>query len=179
MLEIKFKIMKNILIIFFLGLIISSCSSVNGLAKDNSNGLISDGSFTFSALKANPTNIDVINVMNNFPGSSSSQMLNLSGDDTAYFSSDSINVDLPYFGRVYNPNPNPKKNGLHFTSKKFSFDSSKSTSKKQVLIYTIEDVNYIDKIYVECFKNGKAYLSINANDRQSISYDGRVSTVSK
>jgi hypothetical protein len=59
--------------------------------------------FTFHAERANPTNYDVINVMNSMPNSTSTRILNLSG---GYYSVDlknKLEAALPYFGRVFNP----------------------------------------------------------------------------
>ena len=41
-------------------------------------------------------------------------------------------------------------------------------------MYTIspKDVDHVRVIYIEVYKNGNAYVSIDSNDRQPISYNG-------
>ncbi len=38
-----------------------------------------------------------------------------------------------------------------------------------------KDVNTVEEMYIEIFKNGKAFVSMKSNDRQPITYDGYVS----
>lgn len=52
----------------------------------------------FYAQKANPTNYDVINVMNSMPNSTSTRMLDLNGGNyTIEVSKNKVDVVLPYF----------------------------------------------------------------------------------
>jgi hypothetical protein len=83
-----------------------------------------------------------------------------------------LDVTLPYFGRMFNPSYDTSKNSYRFTSKDFTL--SKILNKKGNLVYTIspKDVDHVRVIYIEVYKNGSAYVSIDSNDRQPISYNG-------
>ena len=124
------------------------------------------------AERANPTHFDVINVMNSMPNGNSSRMLDLDYGYTMVLKEKELDVTLPYFGRMFNPSYDTSKNSYRFTSKDFTL--SKILNKKGNLVYTIspKDVDHVRVIYIEVYKNGSAYVSIDSNDRQPISYNG-------
>ena len=152
----------------------SSCSTQNSIPSEKVSSLLQNGEFTFMAEHANPTNFDVINVMNSLPNSTSSRILNLDYGYTLEIKKDEIKVVLPYFGRLFSAGIDPNKNSFRFDSKDFVINQT--TGKKGSSIYTIlpKDQNNIRKMVLEVFGNGKSYLSIDANDRNPISYDGYI-----
>ena len=169
--------MKNLLSIFvsFLTMTLAfSCSTQNNIAPANITSLLETNQFTFVAEHANPNNLDVVNVMNSIPGGSSSRMLNLDSGYTIEIRTDELEVTLPYFGRMYTANLDPSKNSYRFTTKDFTVD--KKEGKKGSTVFTIvaNDQQNIRNINMEVFKNGKTYVWIESNDRQSISYDGYI-----
>lgn len=138
--------------------------------------LVNSQEFTFHAERANPTNYDVINVMNSMPNSTSTRILQLNGDYTIEVKNNNLEVVLPYFGRLFNPTyGNTSNNSYRFTSKDFTL--SKMQNKKGNWIVKIKpnDVNNVDEINIEIYKNGKAFTSVRSNDRQPITYDGFIS----
>lgn len=169
--------MKNILKIasalcFFL--IMSSCSSQNKIPSAKVNALLESGEFTFMAERANPTNFDVINVINSMPNAASARILNLDYGYTLEFKKDEIVANLPYFGRMFTSTFDRDKNSYRFTSKDFTIN--KSAGKKGSTLYaiTIADQPNLRKMNLEIFNNGKSYLSVSSTDRQPISYDGYI-----
>ena len=165
-----FKIM-TVLLSF---LLLSSCTTQNGEKSAAVEALLQKSEFTFMAEHANPNNLDVVNVMNSIPGGSSSRMLNLDSGYTIEIRTDELEVTLPYFGRMYTANLDPSKNSYRFTTKDFTVD--KKEGKKGSTVFTIvaNDQQNIRNINMEVFKNGKTYVWIESNDRQSISYDGYI-----
>jgi len=165
--------------VFILTFFFQSCSSQNTVDSQTVNYLINSEEFTFHAERANPTNYDVINVMNSIPNSTSTRMLQLDGEGYVIeLKKDKMEVVLPYFGRSFNPSSsygNPSNNSYRFTSKDYSVN--KSQNKKGSWIFKIKpnDVNNVSEIIIEVFKNGKAFTSIRSNDRQPITYDGYIS----
>jgi hypothetical protein len=151
-----------------------SCTSQSNIDPKLLEELTSNNQFTFMAERANPTNNDVINVMNSLPNGASSRILNLDYGYTVVLKEKEIEVTLPYFGRMFNPSYDTSKNSYRFTTK--DFDLNKNQNKKGNWIYTIKpkDLQNISEINIEIYKNGKAFVSIDANDRQPISYDGYV-----
>lgn len=169
--------MKNLSKIFISVLtmtLVFSCSTQNKIAPANITTLLETNQFTFVAEHANPSNLDVVNVMNSIPGSSSSRLLNLDSGYTVEIRADELEVTLPYFGRMYTANMDSSKNSYRFTTKDFTVD--KKEGKKGSSIFTIiaNDQQNIRTINMEVFKNGKTYVWIDSNDRQSISYDGYI-----
>lgn len=165
--------MKKFFSIFFIAVIIlQSCSSQSGLDSKVVEQLVSSNQFTFMAKRANPTNMDVINVMNSFPASSSSRMLNLEYGYTLVLKDKVLDVTLPYFGRRYNASYDNTKNSYRFTSKDFVMNKSKNEKGKWLITFEPKDIQYVRFMNLEIYPNGNAFLSINGNDRQPISYDG-------
>ena len=166
-----FSYMCLVLATFF----IVSCAS-NNTAQDSVRvqALLSSGDFTFNAKSAHPTNMDVINVMNSMPNMGAGRILNLDYGYIVKITPTKVDVHLPYFGRMFTANIGSTKNGYDFTSENFSIDKSRSTDKKTVWIITINDQQNAKQLFFEIYKTGRAYLSINSNDRQAISYDGSI-----
>lgn len=164
----------NILSATILIVLLNSCTSAGVIPSEKVANLLQSGEFTFMAQKANPTNYDVVNVMNSLPTSNSSRMLDLDYGYTIQLKKSEFTVELPYFGRMYNPSYDTSKNSYRFTSKDFSL--SEQPGKKGSTVYTIitKDQPNIRRIIMEVFKNGKSYVSIDSNDRATISYDGYI-----
>lgn len=160
--------------LFFILTFLYSCASQNSIDTKSLEEITASNQFTFMAERANPTNYDVINVINSLPNSTSSRMLNLDYGYTIVLKDKELEVTLPYFGRMYNPSYDTSKNSYRFSSTDFTIN--KNQNKKGNYIFTIspKDVDNVRNIYIEVFKNGKAYVSIDSNDRQPISYDGYI-----
>ncbi|SIT16698.1 protein of unknown function [Chryseobacterium ureilyticum] len=168
----------SLLMIFGALFFFQSCASQGSSDPAVVNTLVDSQEFTFYAQRANPTNYDVINVMNSMPNSTSTRMLNLNGDYTIDVTKSSVDVVLPYFGRLFNPTyGNTNDNGYRFTSKDFTIDKTQNKKGKWIVRIKPNDVKTTQEIIIEIFKNGKAFVSIKSNDRQPISYDGYISKI--
>ena len=153
-----------------------SCGSQTYLDPTTLSSVVEKKEFDFNATKAFPTNYDVINVMNSMRGSTGTQILNLDPGYGFNLKNDLFSVALPYFGRAFNVNPGDANNGgIRFESKEFTV--KKTTTKKGNILFVItprdQKENYVFNL--EIFKNGSAFLSINSNNRQPISFDGNIS----
>lgn len=168
--------MKNLFRITVLGILlifINSCTTKNAAASEKTVSLLRTGEFTFMAQRANPMGNDVTNVLNSLPNPSASRILDLDYGYTLKVTKSEITSALPYFGRVYVPNYNTEKNGYRFTSKDFQVAETAGKKGSTVYNFRVNDQN-IRKMFLEVFPNGKAYLNIDSNDRQPISYDGYI-----
>ncbi len=166
----------SLLMIFGFLFFFQSCASQGSLDPKTVDTLITSQEFTFHAERANPTNYDVINVMNSMPNTTSTRILNLSGDYTIDVSKNTVDVVLPYFGRVFTPSyGNTGDSSYRFTSKDFTVNKTQNKKGTWTLKIKPNDVRTVDTVNIEIFKNGKAFVSIKSNDRQPISYDGYVS----
>ena len=166
------KNLINILSAAVLLILMNSCTSTANLPSAKVTELLRNGEFTFMAEQAQPSNYDVVNVMNSLPRSSASRMLDLDYGYTIVLKKSELRVELPYFGRMYSPSYDTANNSYRFTSKDFTV--SQQTGKKQSSVYTIitKDQPNIRRIIMEVFSSGKTYVSIDSNDRAPISYDG-------
>lgn len=169
--------MKNLFYIttVFLGsLAMSSCSTQSPINSANVASLIQKEEFTFVAERANPSGSTVTDIMNSLPGTNSGRLLNLDPGYTIEIKKDSLEVTLPYFGRMYTPAMDPSKNSYRFTSTDYSM--VRSDGKKGTSVFTIntKDQQNPAQIVIQVFNSGKTYVSIDSNDRQSISYDGYI-----
>ncbi|CAM2784425.1 DUF4251 domain-containing protein [Chryseobacterium flavum] len=166
----------SLLFIFGLLLFFQSCSSQGALDPKIVDSLVDSQEFTFYAQRANPTNYDVINIMNSLPNSTATRMLDLNGNYTIELSKDNMIVTLPYFGRMFSPAyGNSDQNSYRFTSKDFIVNKSQNKKGNWTLKIKPNDVSNVNEINIEIFKNGKAFVSIGSNDRQPITYDGYIS----
>ena len=153
-----------------------SCGSQVYLDPATLSSVVKNKEFDFNATKAFPTNYDVINVMNSMPGSTGTRLLNLDPGYGFNLKKDLLSVALPYYGRAFNVSPGDANNGgIRFESKEFTVKESMNKKGNTLFIITPRDVNESYVLNLEIFKNGSAFLSINSNNRQPISFDGNIS----
>lgn len=166
---------KYISILFVFGFLFFFQSySAQEMDSKTVDALVNSQDFTFHAQRANPTNYDVIKVMNSMPNSTSTRILDLNGDYTIIVKDKMLDVVLPYFGRSFKANIGGD-NSYRFTSKDYTVTKSQNKKGKWTIKIKPNDVNNVDEIIIEVFKNGKAFTSVRGNDRQPISYDGYIS----
>ncbi|MBB4807968.1 hypothetical protein HNP38_003308 [Chryseobacterium defluvii] len=167
---------KYISILFVFGFLFffQSCSSQSTVDSKTVDAWVSSQEFTFHAQRANPTNYDVINLMNSMPNATSTRMLELDANYTVELRSNTLDVVLPYFGRSFRPNYN-NDNSYRFVSKDFTVNKSQNKKGNWVVRIKPNDVKDVTEIIIEVFKNGKAFTSMRSTDRQPISYDGYIS----
>lgn len=161
--------MKNLFIYItaFFVLVLSSCSSRTYLDEAQLNSVLNNEEFTFMVERAHPMNPGMINAI----GGANSRILDLDYGYTIVVKKEKLEVALPYFGRMFSANMDPDKNSYRFTTENYSL--SKSEGKKGATLITIIPENQnVRRIIMEVFKNGRAYVSFDSDDRQPISYDG-------
>lgn len=167
--------MKKVFIILFASLLyLQSCSSQIYMEPKELANTLASGEFLFTAKRANPTNYSVINSVSGIPNATSTRLLDLGPGYGITFKKNQIDVVLPYFGRGYRSSSALDQASFRFTSKDFGLE--KSMNKKNRLTYTItpRDISYVQKIYLEVYPSGSAMVSVDANDRQPITYDGYI-----
>lgn len=152
--------------------ILSSCGANSTMPKAEVTSLLQQGEFTFMAERAHPTNADVINVLNSLPNSSSARVLDLDYGYSVTIKKSEIKVELPYFGRAYTSNYGSSDSPYRFTTKDFGL--TQRAGKKGSTLYTIipKDRTEAQRLTLEVFPQGRAYLSVESNERQPISYTG-------
>lgn len=155
-----------------------SCTAQNRQDISSINSLLSNDEFTFSAERAIPTSVDAINILNTLPGGSTQRILNLDEGYGLTIKKEEISANLPYFGQTYSAAvAMTDRTGIRFVSKDFEIQKGKPSKKSETYIIHPKDQKYVRTLILEVFSNGKAYLSINSNDRQPISYEGNIKPV--
>ena len=92
---------------------------------------------------------------------------------------DSLQVDLPYFGRAYNADYGSGDQGFQFKSVDFSYTSD--TTKKGGWEITIipKNESKASKIFMSIGSGGYGTINVLSNSKQSISYYGTIEPISK
>lgn len=167
--------MKNIILALFgIFFFANSCTSQTYVESELLTSMMEKEEFTFMAEKVNITNPDVMNAMNSIPGGSTARLQELGYGYDIVLDHNEMKVHLPYFGRTYNPARGQDKTGLYFTSKDYSVEKKDGKKGKKIFTVRPNDINYISAIFIEISSNGRAYVSVNANDRQPISFSGYI-----
>ncbi|MEJ6982000.1 DUF4251 domain-containing protein [Pedobacter sp. P351] len=144
--------------------------------KTTTEKLVTSKNFVFIATRANPISEPSLNQI--MGPNAMNNVLDLSnGRYHLRVTKDSIVTDLPFFGRSYSAPMNTDNTGTRFTSKDFTYSSTK---KKKTWIITIEpkDVQDSQKLIIRVYESGSAILNVNNYNRQAISFDGYISKIS-
>lgn len=152
--------LATILIVAFL----ASCKSGTSLTKQESIAQMAEkiesGRYTFIPTTAIPM---------------AGKSINLSYSFSLKISKDTISAYLPYYGRAYSAPMSSEEAGINFTSTDFLnlsvFDEKKKTNNVTI---NIKDNRRKYKLSLQIGENGYATLNVQDNDRQAISFNGRV-----
>ena len=87
---------------------------------------------------------------------------------------DTIDSDLPYFGRAYTAPIDPADAGIDFTSVKFDYNIVPGKKGGWEITIKPKDVTDINGMYLSISENGYALLRVNSNNRQAISFTGYI-----
>jgi hypothetical protein len=88
------------------------------------------------------------------------------------FNQDIVNCDLPFFGRGFNVGYG-SDGGIKFEGKPENLKIEK-TKKYYIVKMTVKGKDDVYDVFFKIFFNKQTTLSINSNNRSSISYDGRI-----
>ena len=87
---------------------------------------------------------------------------------------DTVNADLPYFGRAYSAPIDPSQGGIRFTSTNFEYITTpKKKGGWNILIKPKENTD-ARQLILDVSSSGFANLQVLSNNRQSISFAGYV-----
>lgn len=162
----------HILLYSVLLIIISSCTTQTYLLPQELQTVLDKKEYTFMATRAIPSSGDAARLLSGSHATSAGRILELDYGYTLELKDSQLIATLPYFGRAYTGSLDPDKQSHRFTSKNFSYVQSQGRKKTTVITLRPNDVQHIQRIVMEVYPNAKAYLTIQANDRQLISYDG-------
>ena len=95
----------------------------------------------------------------------------ITGNYTLQITKDRVQADLPYFGRAYSA-PIGSDGGIKFNSTDFNYAANETGDGTRELTITLHDAGDVRTMFLRVYPGGAADLSVNSNNRQSISYRG-------
>jgi hypothetical protein len=90
---------------------------------------------------------------------------------------DSLNADLPYYGKSYTAPMNPSDVGIKVTSTDFDYSVADGKKNSYEVFIKPKDKVYNSEFNLTVYDNGTAYLQVTSPDRQSISFNGYIKAV--
>ena len=99
----------------------------------------------------------------------------LTTDYNVKVSKDTVNSDLPYFGRSYSADIGSSEGGINFTSTDFEYQVSDRKKGGWDITIKPRDVKDVQQFNLSVFESGSASLQVNSTNRQPISFNGYVS----
>ncbi len=88
---------------------------------------------------------------------------------------DSLNVDLPYYGRAYSANLGSSDNGIKFKSANFTYSADSAKKGGWEITIKPNKETRVNNIYLSITTSGYCTVRLNNTDREPISYYGTVS----
>lgn len=157
-------IMKTLKIILFISIsfIMLNCSTVKDKQAGKDEPLadkVENVRYEFKARSANPMEGRTIQLTPEYY--------------SLKVSKDTIKSYLPYYGRAYTAPISPGEDGIKFTSTDFDYGMKESKNGWEITI-TTKDAPQKISMYLDIGKGGYATLSIQDNNRQSISFYGTI-----
>jgi hypothetical protein len=131
-------------------------------------------SYTFVARTATPLNVqDISSVLGRMPGAMQGGSINL--NETHYevkVTPDSVVAFLPYYGRSFSAPINQTEGGVKFNTKEFTYTSKRGKKRGWDILVQTKDAKENYRLAFNIGDEGYATLSLNSNNKQSITYQG-------
>lgn len=142
--------------------------------KATTKRIVEAKNFTFIASTAMPMNSAEINsILTRMPGANGGGNINLTGQNyDVRISQDSLVAYLPYYGRSFSAPMGRDDTGYKFTSTKFDFESKERKKGGWQISLNPKDTKESVRMSLTIGVNGYATLTINSNNKQSITYNG-------
>jgi hypothetical protein len=126
--------------------------------------LVDSRQYTFTAQSATPM---------------SGRTRNLTSIYTLKINQDSLDADLPYFGRAYSATPGDTDGGIRFRSTSFGYDAQNAKNDGWVILVTPKNEDKADKMQLNITASGYSTLQVTSRNRQMISFYGQISANKK
>ena len=92
-------------------------------------------------------------------------------------SKDTITAFLPYFGRIFNSAYGSTDNGIKFTSTNFEYVERKKKKGGWEISIKVNDVSDLRTLRFDITENNNSSLNVVHNNRQPISFNGKISSI--
>lgn len=139
-----------------------SCKTTSNLpdySKENIDSIILAQDFNFVPTTAIPTQMRSVNLSHSF---------------SLKVTPTEIQTYLPYFGRVYSAPMSSTEGGIQFTSKDFAYKIEEKKNNSYEITIETKDTPRRTKFYISTSNSGFSSVRAIEDNRQSISYNGRI-----
>ena len=106
------------------------------------------------------------------PASGSSRQL--TSDYSFTVKNDTLIAYLPYFGKAYSAAIGRGSDGINFTSTDFTYNVSEGKKGGWLIEMRTKDAGDVQQVNLNVSKNGYGTLHVNNQNRQAISYSGKI-----
>jgi ABC-type Na+ efflux pump permease subunit len=168
--------MNNLKSFFIAAALFTAVQASAQTDKETTIRLVEAKNLVFSATTAYPlAGADINAILSKMPGGQSGSAIQLDGSRYQLkIEKESIDSDLPYYGRAYNASRNPDDAGIKFKSKDFSYVAEKKKKGNYVITIKPKDAREIQSMTLNVTLNGYATLSVNSTNRQPITFYGYI-----
>lgn len=145
-----------------LSVVITSCKTSANLgdySRESIDSIILAQDYRFVPTTALPTQMRTVNLSYSF-------YLKVTPTEVSSY--------LPYFGRAYSAPINPSEGGIQFTSKDFSYKIEEKKNKSYEITIETKDTPKRTKLYISTSDSGYASVRAIDENRQAISFNGRI-----
>ncbi len=87
---------------------------------------------------------------------------------------DTLDADLPYFGRAYTASISSPDAGIRFTTTDFTYSATAGKKQGWEIVLVPKNQGSASRMYLSISVDGYASLSVQSNNRQSINFNGTV-----
>ncbi|MFI5124947.1 MAG: DUF4251 domain-containing protein [Chitinophagales bacterium] len=98
----------------------------------------------------------------------------LTSEYTLKIHQDSLEADLPYYGRAYSVNPGDLDGGIHFRSTSFTYNLKDTKNGGWFITIIPEDKKKASKMDLSISQGGFGTLQVSSTNRQMISFYGNI-----
>ncbi|TDH29108.1 DUF4251 domain-containing protein [Segetibacter sp. 3557_3] len=157
----------SIYMLFAAMLTVAACGVARDSSKTNNDSsrrtnieqLINARDFRFNVQTATPTGGRVIQLTSQYD---------------LRISRDTIQSDLPFFGRAFSAPVDPTRGGFRFTSTKFEYTVQPKRKGGWDILIRPQDAQDVRQLSLSVTSSGYGTLQVTSNNRQGISYYGTI-----
>jgi hypothetical protein len=165
--KIVLRFIKFSFLIMVTTLLLFRCSSsqkTGKLSSDEIKNVIDSSQFIFVAERVNPLR-------------GSTRYLTSKYNVT--IKKDTIDCDLPYFGRAFQAPIDPLKGGIRFVSSDFSRSINSKNENEWEILFKPNDNADVQQLSFDIFNSGTATLHVTNTHRDPISFYGHIERIKK
>lgn len=159
------KITRISFFVLLITFLFASCSTTQKTTKLNSDeirNMVDSSRFIFVAERVNPLRGNTRYLTSRYE---------------VLIKKDSVDCNLPFFGRAFQAPVDPTKGGIQFVSTDFSYNTNLKNENEWQVIIKPNDKTGIQQLLFDIFGNGTATLNVVNTNRDPISFYGHIAKI--